>query len=156
MKRTASITQRKMVILDVKKLQDWLQNSAILHQFIESVSLLLESRLVLWHVLTYYWRRKWQLTPVFLPGESHEWRSLVGYSPRVAKSRTWLSDFTSLFTLGVTQMTISEGSFPERCYNLPLTFIAAYVTVRKCSRGLPVFQTCFLTQCCGSVPSSLW
>ena len=24
--------------------------------------------------------RKWQPTPVFLPGESHGWRSLVGYS----------------------------------------------------------------------------
>ena len=28
------------------------------------------------------WRRKWQPTPVFLPGESHGQRSLVGYSPR--------------------------------------------------------------------------
>ena len=27
------------------------------------------------------WRRKWQPTPVFLPGESHGWRSLVSYSP---------------------------------------------------------------------------
>ena len=27
------------------------------------------------------WRRKWQPIPVFLPGESHGWRSLVGYSP---------------------------------------------------------------------------
>ena len=27
------------------------------------------------------WRRKWQPTPVFLPGESHAGRSLVGYSP---------------------------------------------------------------------------
>ena len=27
------------------------------------------------------WRRKWQPTPVLLPGESHEQRSLVGYSP---------------------------------------------------------------------------
>ena len=27
------------------------------------------------------WRRKWQPTTVFLPGESHEQRSLVGYSP---------------------------------------------------------------------------
>ena len=27
------------------------------------------------------WRRKWKPTPVFLPGESHEQRSLVGYSP---------------------------------------------------------------------------
>ena len=29
----------------------------------------------------YSWRRKWQPTPVFLPGESHRRRSLVGYSP---------------------------------------------------------------------------
>ena len=27
------------------------------------------------------WRRKWQPTPVFLPGKSHGQRSLVGYSP---------------------------------------------------------------------------
>ena len=27
------------------------------------------------------WRRKWQPTPVLLPGKSHGWRSLVGYSP---------------------------------------------------------------------------
>jgi len=27
------------------------------------------------------WRREWQSTPVFLPGESHGHRSLVGYSP---------------------------------------------------------------------------
>ena len=26
------------------------------------------------------WRRAWQPTPVFLPGESHGQRSLVGYS----------------------------------------------------------------------------
>ena len=27
------------------------------------------------------WRRKWQPTPVLLPGEFHGWRSLVGDSP---------------------------------------------------------------------------
>ena len=27
------------------------------------------------------WRRKWQHAPVFLPGKSHGWRNLVGYSP---------------------------------------------------------------------------
>ena len=27
------------------------------------------------------WRRKWQPTPVFLPGKSHGQRNLVGYSP---------------------------------------------------------------------------
>ena len=27
------------------------------------------------------WRRQWQPTPVLLPGKSHGWRSLVGFSP---------------------------------------------------------------------------
>ena len=30
---------------------------------------------------SYPWRRKWQPTPVLLPGESHGQRSLMGYSP---------------------------------------------------------------------------
>ena len=33
------------------------------------------------------WRRKWQTTLVFLPGEFHGQRSLVGYSPWVTKNR---------------------------------------------------------------------
>ena len=28
------------------------------------------------------WERKWQSTPIFLPGKSHGQRSLVGYSPQ--------------------------------------------------------------------------
>ena len=31
------------------------------------------------------WRRAWQPTPVFLPGESHGQRSLAGYGPRDSK-----------------------------------------------------------------------
>jgi len=27
------------------------------------------------------WKRKWQPTPVFLPGQFHEQRSMAGYSP---------------------------------------------------------------------------
>ena len=35
------------------------------------------------------WRRKWQPTPVFLPGESHGQKSLVGYTvQKVAESDT--------------------------------------------------------------------
>ena len=34
-----------------------------------------------------HWRRKWQPTPVFLPGESQGWRSLVGCRLR---GHTWL------------------------------------------------------------------
>ena len=31
------------------------------------------------HFILYHWRRKWQPTPVFLPGESHGQRSLAGH-----------------------------------------------------------------------------
>ena len=46
------------------------------------------------------WRRKWQPTPVFLPGESHGRRSLVGYIHGVAKSRTQLSNL-ALSIMGI-------------------------------------------------------
>ena len=38
------------------------------------------------------WRRKWQATPVFLPGESCGQRSLAGYSPWDRKCQARLSD----------------------------------------------------------------
>ena len=31
------------------------------------------------------WRRKWQSTPVLLPGKSHGWRSMVGYKSMGSK-----------------------------------------------------------------------
>ena len=34
------------------------------------------------------WRKKWQPTPVFLPGESHGQRNLADYSPCGCKSLT--------------------------------------------------------------------
>ena len=37
------------------------------------------------------WRKKWHPTPVFLPGELHGQRNLMGYSHGVAKSWTWLN-----------------------------------------------------------------
>ena len=33
------------------------------------------------HLKIIIWRRKWQPTPVFLPGESHGHKCLMGYSP---------------------------------------------------------------------------
>ena len=41
------------------------------------------------------WRRAWQPTPVFLPGESHGQRSLMGYNPWGRKE----SDMTEQLTL---------------------------------------------------------
>ena len=43
-----------------------------------------------------FWRRKWQLTAVFLPGEFHGQRSLEGYSPWDRKESDiteWLTHF---------------------------------------------------------------
>ena len=46
-------------------------------------------------MFTLFWRRKWQPTPIFLPGESHAQRSLAGYSPWDRKE----SDTTERLTL---------------------------------------------------------
>ena len=54
------------------------------------------------------WKRKWQPTPVFLPGESHGQRSLVGYSPWGCKK----SDRTEL---------LSTLSLTYRCWSLNLS-----------------------------------
>ena len=44
------------------------------------------------------WRRKWQLTPVFLPGKSHGQRSLAGCSPWGRKK----SDTTERLTFSLS------------------------------------------------------
>ena len=41
------------------------------------------------------WRRKWQSTPVFLPGESQGWGAWWGVVYGVAQSRTWLKQLSS-------------------------------------------------------------
>ena len=54
------------------------------------------------------WRRKWQLTPVFLPGEFHGQSSLAGYSPRGRKESDkteGLSTHTHTHTHTHTQRT---------------------------------------------------
>ena len=45
------------------------------------------------------WRKTWQPTPVFFPGESHGQRSLVGYSPWDRKE----SDMTKVIQHGHTR-----------------------------------------------------
>ena len=53
-----------------------------------------------WHIdhgPSFRWRRKWQPTPVLLPGKAHGRRSMVGYSPWGRRVRhDWV---TSLFLL---------------------------------------------------------
>ena len=53
-----------------------------------------------------HWRRKWQPTPMFLPGESHGWRSLVGCSPW----GRWGSDTTEQLPFHFSLSCIGEGN----------------------------------------------
>ena len=45
------------------------------------------------------WRREWLPTPVFLPGEFHEQRSLVGYSPWSHKELDTTEQLTHTHTI---------------------------------------------------------
>ena len=47
----------------------------------KSVTLVKGTRSVIILLTSHQWRRAWQPTPVFLPGESHGQRSLGGYCP---------------------------------------------------------------------------
>ena len=61
---------------------------------------------------TWRQKRQWQLTPGFLPGESHQWRSLVGCSPL----GLWESDMTKRLHLHFSLSCIGEGNgTPLQC-----------------------------------------
>ena len=52
------------------------------------------------------WRREWQPTPIFFPGEFHGQRSLVGYSPRGHREL----DMTERLTLSLLKPQSSKSS----------------------------------------------
>ena len=56
------------------------------------------------------WLLMWHPTPVLLPGKSHGQRSLVGYSPWVSKSGTWLSNFTFTFHFHALEQEMATHS----------------------------------------------
>ena len=61
------------------------------------------------------WRRKWQPTPVFLPGESHGRRSLVGCSPWGC----WELDTTQWLHFQFSLSCVGEGNGnPLQCFCL--------------------------------------
>ena len=49
------------------------------------------------------WRRAWKPTPVFLPGEFHEQRSLLGYSPWGSKDSDLTEQLTQTHTVIVNE-----------------------------------------------------
>ena len=52
------------------------------------------------------WRRRWHPTPVPLPGKSHGWRSLVGYSPWGREE----SDTTERLHFHFSRSCVGEGN----------------------------------------------
>ena len=65
------------------KLPDMTEHINLTDKFVKlnrSYCICLVANFELW-VKKIAWKRTWQPTPVFLPGESHGWRSLTGYSP---------------------------------------------------------------------------
>ena len=59
------------------------------------------------------WTRQWQPTPVLLPGKSHGWRSLVGYSPWGHEE----SDMTERLHFLVSPSCTGEGNGnPLQCF----------------------------------------
>ena len=73
-----------------------------------------ETRLDTW-VGKIPWRRKGQPTPVFLPGESHGQRSLVGYGPRGPKEL----DTTEQLTLLACYLNDNGSQHLLRVYHVP-------------------------------------
>ena len=58
------------------------------------------------HLSKIIWRWQWQPTPILLPGKSHGWRSLVGYSPWGCKE----SDRTEQLHFHFSLSCIGEGN----------------------------------------------
>ena len=70
-------------------------------------------------------RRKWQPTSVFLPGEFHVQRSLVGYSPWGPKQ----SDVTEQLTLSLTAFWVIQWILPSWS-QVPLPLLNLTCTAR--------------------------
>ena len=71
------------------------------------------------------WRRKWQSTPVLLPGKSHGQRRLVGTFHGITKSRTRLSNFTffPVLLLGKSHRQRKRiGYSPPGCKESDMTY----------------------------------
>ena len=59
----------------------------------------------------FIWRKKWRPTPVLLPGKSHGWRSLVGYSPWSRRvGHAWATSIHSLHTLSLEKEMATHSS----------------------------------------------
>ena len=69
------------------------------------------------------WRRKWQPTPVFLPGEFHGQRSLMTYSPWGCKESDTTEQLSAHKQSGVMKSLQSQPVWPRR-WIIPLSSLS--------------------------------
>ena len=88
-------------------------------------------------VMTIPWRRKWQPTPVFLPGKPRGQRSLVGYSPQGYTE----SDMTEVTKQQQQNLTYSFYELKKEIHSITQkVFIECYQSVSGTSHVQGVQQ----------------
>ena len=71
------------------------------------------------------WRRKWQPTPAFLPGQSHGCRDPVGYGPWGCKESDMTEQLTHFFSIGLTM----SSSVDLELLSLPRVMLFGHIRV---------------------------
>ena len=67
------------------------------------------------------WRRAWQPTPVFLPGDSHGQRGLAGYSPRGHKGSDMTEQLSTAHGVRIKHNILSQRTiYFTSCLSPPL------------------------------------
>ena len=85
--------------------------ASLVAQLVKSLSAMRKTQVPSW-VGKIPWRRKWYPTPVFLPGEFHGQRSLVGYSPwghehTHGATTEWLTDSSNPAQRRATSISVA-------------------------------------------------
>ena len=91
------------------------------------------------------WRRKWQPTPVFLPGKPHGQRSLLGYSPWGGKESDMTEQLNSTINDRVSpipQFNVSPSHYLN-CLKLVIEFLT-FTKILKLSPSFPCNLSLFL------------
>ena len=85
------------------------------------------------------WRRKWQPTPVFLPGESHGQRCLEGYCPWGCRVRHYWETHTHAGTFPCFLFILPVSSYLVISFSLSLSL--SHTHTHTCNAGI-----CWLTE----------
>ena len=80
------------------------------------------------------WNRKWQPTPVFLPGTSHGWSNLAGFSPWGCKEPNTTQRLTNKNKTSLAQRPYYDLMwkllFQDNAYHLQSLFVASCPIIR--------------------------